>query len=209
MPFEPGSRLGPYEIVAALATNDAEAYKASDTARNRTVTIKVLPREISESASSRQRLERDVKTVASLNHPHIGTVYEIGRDQDIGYLVTEHLQGETLAARLARGPLELEEVLKVSIAIADALDTAHRQGVAHRNLSPSCVMLTVGGAKIFDFGFADAPGSGAVNSASAASTRTASAAIAVPTSLMPYQAPEQLNGKEADARSDIFAFGAI
>jgi Tol biopolymer transport system component len=212
MAFEPGSRLGRYKILAALDTANAEeAYKASDTERNRTVTIKILPKDISESAASSQRLENAVRAVASLNHPNISAVYEVGRDQETGYIVTEYLEGTTLAERLARGPLDLEEALKIAIAMADALDKAHRQGVAHRSLSPSRVMLTPSGVKMFDFGLADAPvASGPPISASVASTRTAPAlAMALPTSLMPYQSPEQLDGKEADARCDLFAFGSI
>src|SRR5262249_4751483 len=145
-----------------------------------------------------------------LNHPHICALYDVGNQGGSDYVVTEYLEGETLAQRLTRGPLELQEALKVAIAIADALDKAHRQGVAHRGLNPSNVMLTASGAKLLDFGLTNLKGAGGLTgSASSLPTRTAAApSAAVPAYAAPYMAPEQWEGIEADARTDIFALGA-
>src|SRR5262245_51937611 len=154
MPLEPGTKLGPYQIVSPIeAGHHGEQYKASDTRLNRAVAIKVLPG-FSENSEMKQRLEQDARTIASLNHPNICALVEISHVDGTDYLVTEYLEGETLAQRLTRGPLELDEALNVAIAIADALDKAHRHGVAHRALNPSTVMLTPSGAKLLDFGLA-------------------------------------------------------
>ncbi|HET9220015.1 MAG TPA: serine/threonine-protein kinase, partial [Terriglobia bacterium] len=154
MPLDPGTRLGPYEILAPLPGDASESYKATDTRLNRLVTIKLFPPHALEDPQARERLEREVKTIAALNHPSICALYDVGHEADADYLVTEHLEGETLEARLKKGPMELGEALRVAIQIAEALDKAHRQGVTHRGLNPSSVIITPGAAKLTDFGFA-------------------------------------------------------
>src|SRR5262249_4437017 len=143
MPLQPGRKLGPYEIVAPIAGATHGAYKASDTRQNRSVTLHALPVEFANNAEIKDRFDRETKTIASLNHPHICAPIDIICDDDgASYFVTEYLEGEKLATRLARGPLEIDEALRIAIAIADALDKAHRRGIAHRGLTPSNVMLT-------------------------------------------------------------------
>src|SRR5690349_14969730 len=145
MPIEPGTRLGPYEVLAPLpggAEEREERYKASDTRVNRLGTLQVLPPELSERPDVKQRLERDTRAISSLNHPNICGLFEVGHHApSTDFLVTEYVEGETLAQRLTRGPLELQEALKIAIAMADSLDKAHRQGVTHGGLNPSVVLL--------------------------------------------------------------------
>ena len=131
-----------------------EVYKAQDTRLDRTVAIKVLPSHLSDDADLRQRFEREARTVSSLNHPHICTLHDIGREGDVVFLVMEHIEGETLTERLKKGPVPLNEALTYAVQIAEALDKAHRQGVVHRDLKPGNVMLTKTGAKLLDFGLA-------------------------------------------------------
>jgi hypothetical protein len=184
-------------------------YKAADTRLNRTVAIKVLPAHFSENLEMKQRLEREAQTIASLNHPHICTLYDVGRQDQLDFLVMEYIEGESLAQRLLKGPLPLDEALKVGIAIADALDKAHSHGVTHRDLKPGNVMLTPTGAKLLDFGLAklkQAPTSSKTPPPAPATGDTTPGTIL---GTMQYMAPEQLEGKEADARTDIFAFGAM
>ena len=210
MPLGPGTRLGPYEILAPLEGDAAESYKATDTRLNRMVTIKLFPLHALEDSQARERLEREVKTIAALNHPNICALYDLGQEAETGYLVTEHLEGETLEARLEKGPMELGEALGVAIQLAEALDKAHRQGVTHRGLNPSSVIITQSAAKLTDFGFARLrePAGRAVSSF--LSTRTlASPSASLPVSVAAYLAPEQYDGAESDARTDIFAFGAL
>ena len=146
MALEPGTRLGTYEVLAPIGVEPDERYKASDTQLNRVVALKVLPSEFSEHPEMKERLERDSRTISSLNHPQICALVAVGhQDPATDFLVTEYVEGETLAQRLARGPLELQEALKLAIALADALDKAHRQGVTHGGLNPSIVMLAPGG----------------------------------------------------------------
>ncbi len=155
MPLVPGIRLGPYELKSLLGAGGmGEVYRARDTRLDRTVAIRVLPADTARDAEQRQRLDREAHTIASLNHPHICTLYDIGHQDGVDYLVMEHLEGETLAARLARGPLPLDQTLKYGIEIADALDKAHRAGIVHRDLKPANIMLTKSGAKLLDFGLA-------------------------------------------------------
>ena len=157
MPLAPGSRLGPYEILAPIGAGGmGEVYKARDTRLERTVAVKVLPAHLSSSADSRQRFEREAKTISQLSHPHICALYDVGREGETEYLVMEYLEGETLAERLAKGALPLEQTLRYGIEIADALDKAHRQGIVHRDLKPGNVMLTKSGVKLLDFGLAKA-----------------------------------------------------
>ena len=216
MPLDTGTRFGPYEIVALIGAGGmGEVYKASDTRLNRTVAIKVIPTYWAGNPDRKERFDREARTIASLTHPNICTLHDIGREGDTDFLVMEYLEGQTLAQRLERGALPLDEALKVAIAIADALDKAHREGVVHRDLKPANVMLTPSGPKLLDFGLAklraiEKPGS----SPSAATglmrpprPDTTSPGIIVGT--LQYMAPEQIEGVEADARSDLFAFGAL
>lgn len=212
MPLTTGSRLGPYEILApAGAGGMGEVYKAKDTRLNRSVAIKVLPAHVRGDEELRQRFEREAQAVAALEHPHICTLHDISRHDNIDFLVMEYLEGETLAARLARGPLPLEEVLRHGGEIADALDRAHRHGIVHRDLKPGNIMLTKTGVKVLDFGLAKVMEPGAVASAMTAGPTRQQALTAEGTILgtFQYMAPEQLEGREADARTDIFALGVV
>src|SRR5437867_6331284 len=147
MPLESGTKLGPYELVAPLGAGGmGEVYKAADTRLNRTVAIKVLPPHFADDEERRHRFEREAQTIAALNHPSICTLYDVGREGATNFLVMEYLEGETLADRIRRGPLPLDEALKIGIAISDALEKAHGQGVTHRDLKPAKIMLTRGGA---------------------------------------------------------------
>jgi Tol biopolymer transport system component len=188
-----------------------EVYKATDTRLNRTVAIKVLPPHFSENTEMKQRFEREAKTIAGLNHPHICTLHDVGRQDGYDFLVMEFLEGETLAQRLTRGALPLDEAVKVAIEIADALDKAHQQGITHRDLKPGNVMLTKTGAKLMDFGLAKLgqPQTPAAPSQSVTNPPSGSTTPGTILGTMQYMAPEQLEGKEADARTDIFAFGAL
>jgi eukaryotic-like serine/threonine-protein kinase len=210
MSLETGAKLGPYEILAAIESDAVESYKASDTRLNRTVTVKGYPPNVWQDSSLKQRLEREISAVVALKHPHICNVFDVVHESSGDYLVTEYLEGETLAQRLRRGAMELEEILEVAVAIADALDKAHRQGVTHRGLNPSSVILTAAGVKLTDFGFARPIAAGGSSvSASQVSTRTVISASSLPASAAAYVAPEQFDGVDADARADIFSFGAI
>lgn len=218
MPLEVGTRLGPYEVVAPVGAVSDERYTASDTRSGRVVTITVLPGDLARSGEGRARLEREVGKISSLSHPHISALVEMGHEApSTDFLVTEHVEGETLAARLARGPMELSEALQTAIAIADSLDAAHRQGVIHGGLTPSTVVLTAQGPRLLDFGMAglSAPSTEAkegtsAGSASMAATRTSAPSLsAVPDAAAPYRAPEQYAGAPAGVAADIFALGAI
>ena len=214
MALTPGTKLGPYEILSPLGAGGmGEVYKARDTRLERTVAIKVLPAHLSENAEMRQRFEREARTVSSMNHPHICTLYDIGREGNIDFLVMEYIEGETLAERLKRGPLTPEEVLRYAAELADALDKAHRQGVVHRDLKPGNIMLTKTGAKLLDFGLAK-PGlnSGRHDLSALSSLPTEQRSLTekgVVLGTFQYMAPEQLEGKDVDTRTDIFALGAV
>ncbi len=212
MPLAPGTRLGPYEILAPLGAGGmGEVYKARDTRLDRTVAVKILPGHLSASPEARQRFEREARAVSSLSHAHICTLHDIGTQDGVDYLVMEHLEGETLAARLQKGPLPSEEGLRLGIQIADALDRAHRSGIVHRDLKPGNIMLTKSGIKLLDFGLAKSMGASAAPSHLTASPTMVSPLTAegMIVGTFQYMAPEQLEGKEADARSDIFALGAV
>jgi eukaryotic-like serine/threonine-protein kinase len=209
-----GTKLGPYEILAPIGAGGmGEVYRARDTRLERDVAIKVLPPHLSASEEMRQRFEREAKAISSLSHAHICALYDVGSHEGTEYLVMEYLEGETLANRLAKGPLALPQTLAFGIEIADALDKAHRQGIVHRDLKPGNIMLTKSGVKLLDFGLAKA-----MAPASPQSGLTSLPTVATPQNLtqqgtilgtFQYMAPEQLEGSEADARSDIFALGAV
>jgi len=210
MALAPGARLGPYEVLEQIGEGGmGEVYKATDTRLNRTVALKVLPRHFSSNPEMRERFEREARAIASLNHPHICTLHDIGREDDQDFLVIEYLEGETLAERLKRGPLPLDEAMKVAAEIGDALDKAHAAGIVHRDLKPSNIMLTPSaGTKLLDFGLAKWTPQASSVIDSMAPTRAPSAPGMI-VGTLEYMAPEQLDGKEADARSDIFALGVI
>jgi eukaryotic-like serine/threonine-protein kinase len=213
MPILPGRRLGPYEILSAIGAGGmGEVYRARDTRLNRIVAIKVLPTHLADRSELRERFEREARTIASLNHPHICTLFDIGQQDGIDYLVMEYLEGETLAQRLLKGSLPLEQVLQYAIEISDALDKAHRKGVTHRDLKPGNIMLTKTGTKLLDFGLAKlkqevAPANVPLSELPTVNDPLTAQGTIVGT--MQYMAPEQLEGKEVDARTDIFAFGAV
>jgi len=214
MSLAAGTRLGPYEVLGLIGAGGmGEVYKARDTRLDRSVAIKVLPPEFSADPDRRARFEREAKTIAGLNHPHICTLHDVGEHEGATYLVMEHLAGETLAHRLDKAPLPLEQALTVATEIADALSAAHRQGVIHRDLKPGNVMLTKSGAKLLDFGLAKLTGHG--EQAAAASLASAPTQTRPLTSegaivgTLQYMAPEQVEGKPADARADLWALGAI
>src|SRR5437899_3102810 len=215
MTISHGSRLGPYEVLAQLGAGGmGEVYRAKDTRLERTVAIKVLPQRLSSSAEVRQRFEREAKTISQLSHPHICALYDVGREGETEYLVMEYLEGETLSERLLKGPLAFEQVLRYGIEIADALDKAHRQGIVHRDLKPGNVMITKSGVKLLDFGLAKAiaPTSRSSGSSLTALPTQAGSNLTQEGTILgtfQYMAPEQLEGKEADGRTDIFAFGAV
>src|SRR3972149_1027548 len=155
MALEAGTKLGPYEIVAAIGAGGmGEVYRAKDTRLERTVAIKILPAHLSPDPELRQRFDREAKAVSSLNHPHICTLHDIGHQDGTDYLVMEFIEGETLSSRLQKGPIATELLLQYSIQIADALDKAHKQGIVHRDLKPGNIMITKSGVKLLDFGLA-------------------------------------------------------
>ncbi len=175
MPLHPGTSLGPYQIDAPLGAGGmGEVYKATDTRLDRTVAIKVLPEHVAADPELKQRFEREAKTISSLNHPHICTLHDIGSQDGIDFLVMEYLDGETLAQRLEKGALPLDQALEVATQIADALDKAHRQGIVHRDLKPGNIMLTAAGTKLLDFGLAKLrkPGTGGAEGFSAATAQS-------------------------------------
>src|SRR5215471_6336926 len=211
MPLLPSTRLGPYEIISAIGAGGmGEVYRARDTRLDRTVAIKILPEHLSSNRQRRERFEREAKAISSLSHPHICPLYDVGQQDGIDYLVIEYLEGETLAHRLRKGPLPLEQVLQYSIELTDALNSAHRHGVIHRDLKPGNIMLTKTGVKLLDFGLAKVQAVDAAAGMTALPTQT-TALTGEGTILgtLQYMAPEQLEGKEADPRTDIFSLGAV
>src|SRR5579862_907767 len=220
MSLSSGTKLGPYEILAPLGAGGmGEVYRARDTRLDRTVAVKILPSHLSENPEARQRFDREARTISSVNHPSICTLYDVGHQDGIDYLVMEYLEGETLADRLRKGPLPIEQVFRYGIEICEGLDKAHRSAVVHRDLKPGNVMLTKGGAKLMDFGLAKSALANAGANSAAVSGLTAT--LTTPPGSHPltaqgtvvgtfqYMSPEQVEGKEADARSDIFALGAV
>src|SRR6516165_850776 len=216
MPLSSGSKLGPYEIVAPVGAGGmGEVYRARDTRLDRTVAVKILPEHLSDSAEARQRFDREARAISSLNHPNICALYDVGHQNGSDYLVMEFLDGETLAQRLAKGPLSPEQVLKYGIEICAGLEQAHKSGVVHRDLKPGNIMLTKSGAKLMDFGLAKSATAGGPPSSSLAMTLSGPSADQSLTArgmvvgTFQYMSTEQIEGKEADARSDIFALGAV
>src|ERR1035438_4679830 len=225
MGLNAGTRLGPYEIQSAIGAGGmGEVYLARDTRLDRTVAVKILPSHLSESTEAKQRFEREARTISSLNHPNICTLHDIGSHDGTTYLVMEYVEGETLEARLQKGPLSLKQALECGMEICDALEKAHRAGIVHRDLKPGNVMLTASGAKLLDFGLAKPVVLG-VQAASGKGTLTPSTLTmnlsmltATPAALtqqgtivgtFQYMAPEVLQGQEANPRSDIFSLGSV
>jgi eukaryotic-like serine/threonine-protein kinase len=212
MTLVPGTRLGPYEILGPLGAGGmGEVYRAKDTRLDRDVAVKVLPEQLSTSADFKQRFEREAKAISSLNHPNICALYDVGSQDGMEYLVMELLEGETLSERLKRGPMTTEQVRRHGMEISEALDRAHRQGIVHRDLKPGNVMMTPSGAKLMDFGLAK-PGSARSGASGLTSLPTQTTPLTSEGTLVgtfQYMSPEQLEGKDADARSDIFALGAV
>ena len=217
MALTSGTKLGPYEIQSPLGAGGmGEVYKARDTRLDRTVAVKILPSHLSENTEARQRFDREARMISSLSHPNICTLHDVGQQDGIHYLIMEYLEGETLSHRLMRGPLPIDQVLKYGIEICEGLEKAHRSGVVHRDLKPGNIMLTKAGAKLMDFGLAKA-----AQASPASATSGLTATLTTPPGSHPltaqgmvvgtfqYMAPEQVEGKEADARSDIFALGAV
>jgi serine/threonine protein kinase/Tol biopolymer transport system component len=216
--LEPGSKLGPYLIEAELGAGGmGQVYRASDTRLQRTVAIKVLSATLVSSPEAKQRFEREARAISQLQHPNICVLHDVGHDSGVDYLVLEYLDGETLGDRLKKGPLGASDAIAIARQVADALVKAHRSGIVHRDLKPGNVMLTKSGAKLMDFGlakpsgFQTAAGSGSVFSAALTNTSPASPLTSVGSIIgtVQYMAPEQIEGREADVRSDIFSFGLV
>jgi eukaryotic-like serine/threonine-protein kinase len=212
MALTSGTKLGPYEIQSPLGAGGmGEVYRARDTRLDREVAIKVLPASLSSDTSLKQRLEREAKAISRLSHPHICTLHDIGQQDSVNFLVMEYLEGETLEQRLSKGPLPPEQTLRYAAQIADALTKAHKLGITHRDLKPANVMLTKSGAKLMDFGLAKqsevSPLAAALTEMTAEQSKLTGEGTIVGT--FQYMAPEQLEGKEADTRTDIFAFGEL
>ena len=216
MALASNTKLGPYEILSPLGAGGmGEVYRARDTRLERTVAIKILPTHLSSNPEAKQRFDREARAISSLNHPNICTLHDVGHQDGIDYLVMEFLEGQTLADRLMKGPLAVEQVLKYGIEICEGLEKAHKTGVVHRDLKPGNVMLTKGGAKLMDFGLAKS------GMASVPPSSSLTMTLSVPSADQPltakgtivgtfqYMSPEQLEGQESDARSDIFALGAV
>jgi serine/threonine protein kinase len=211
MALSSGTKLGPYEIQSHLGAGGmGEVYRALDSRLDRTVAIKVLPEHFSQNLELKQRFEREARAISSLSHPNICTLYDIGHQDNTDYLVMEYLDGESLAARLARGPLLIRETLRIGAEVADALEKAHRSGIIHRDLKPGNIMLTKNSAKLLDFGLAKSGKNSLATSGDLLTAPIQPATMAgVVIGTFQYMSPEQIAGQEADARSDIFALGAV
>ncbi|HEY1272221.1 MAG TPA: protein kinase [Terriglobales bacterium] len=214
MALASGTRLGPYEIESPAGSGGmGEVYRARDTRLNRAVAVKILPAHLSERPEAKERFDREARAISSLSHPNICHLYDVGQADQVSYLVMEYLTGETLADRLLKGPLPLDQVLKCGTEICEGLEKAHRSGVVHRDLKPGNIMLTKSGAKLMDFGLAKpiAPAnpasSGLAQTLASSSHPLTAEGMVVGT--FQYMSPEQIEGREADARSDIFGLGAV
>ena len=209
MSLSAGTRLGPYEVLGAIGAGGmGEVYQARDTRLKRTVAIKVLPRELSGDAQRRARLEREARTLASLSHPRICTLFDVGEHDGSTFLVMELLDGDSLAERLKRGPLPLPQALEIAAHVAEALDAAHKRGIVHRDLKPGNVMLTKSGAKVLDFGLAKLRAGGELDRYASTEAEPLTGTGAVMGTLQ-YMAPEQIPRRDADARADLWALGAM
>ncbi|MDX1384137.1 MAG: serine/threonine-protein kinase, partial [Thermoanaerobaculia bacterium] len=211
MALEPGTLLGPYEIVELRGKGGmGEVYRARDTRLDRDVAVKVLPDELGGDSSFRKRFEREAKAISQLQHPHVCSLFDVGSSGEVDYLVMEYLEGETLESKIRRGPLRLDELLRIGAEIADAVAAAHRRGIVHRDLKPGNVIDTRLGVKVLDFGLAtgfEGPSSPAATHApTLAASLTAEGAIV---GTLHYMSPEQLEGAEPDAGSDIWALGCV
>jgi len=213
MTLSAGTKLGPYEILSPLGAGGmGEVYKARDSRLGRDVAVKVLPEHLSQNAEFKQRFEREAKSVSQLSHPHICALYDVGNQAGTEYLVMELLEGQTLSDRLTRGPLPRDQVLEFGKQIADALDAAHRRSLVHRDLKPGNVMITRSGVKLLDFGLAKAMGSRGDEADVTSLPTEAERPLTERGTILgtfQYMAPEQLEGKPADARTDIFALGCV
>jgi eukaryotic-like serine/threonine-protein kinase len=213
MAFSTGARLGPYEVLSSLGAGGmGEVYRARDTRLDRTVAIKVLPEHLARNPDLRQRFEREAKAVSGLNHPHICVLHDIGHQDGTDFLVLEYLEGESLHDRLEKGPLPLDQVLRYATEIADALDKAHRSGVVHRDLKPGNVMLTKSGTKLLDFGLATRTEPIVTGDAELSALATRAKPLTEKGTLLgtiPYMSPEQIEGREVDARTDVWALGCL
>ncbi len=216
MALASGTKLGPYEIQSPLGAGGmGEVYRGLDSRLDRTVAVKILPAHLSDNPEAKQRFDREARSISSLNHPNICTLYDVGHQDGVDYLVMEFLEGETLAERLAKGPLPPDQVLKYGIEICEGLEKAHKTGVIHRDLKPGNIMLTKGGAKLMDFGLAKAaagsvpPSSSLTVTISHPSADQPLTARGTIVGTFQYMSPEQIEGKEADVRSDIFSLGAV
>jgi Tol biopolymer transport system component/tRNA A-37 threonylcarbamoyl transferase component Bud32 len=210
MPLAAGTRLGPYELVAPLGAGGmGEVYKARDTRLGRTVAIKVLPQALAHDRAFRERFDREARAVSQLDHPHICPLYDVGDENGLAFLVMQFLEGESLAARTIRGALPLSDALAFAVQIADALDRSHHAGIVHRDIKPGNIFLTRAGAILLDFGLAARPPTAAANAVTLPPMADRLTAHGTIVGTVQYMAPEQLEGEEADPRSDIFGFGAV
>lgn len=213
MSIPPGTRLGPYEIIGKLGAGGmGEVYRGKDTRLDRIVAIKVLSPNVSGNPEFRQRFEREARAISSLSHSHICALHDIGHHDGIDFLVMEYLEGETLAQRLQKAALSTELVLRYGIEIGDALDKAHKQGIVHRDLKPGNIMLTKSGIKLLDFGLAKSHKISEKEQLNFSKLATEAHELTKEGTILgtlQYMAPEQLEGKHTDERTDIFAFGSI
>ena len=217
MSLETGTKLGAFEILSPLGAGGmGEVYKARDTRLDRVVAIKVLPSHLADNAELKKRFEQEARAISSLNHPNICTLYDTGRENGIDFIVMELLEGETLSERLKKGVLPREEALRIGIELAEALDKAHHERVVHRDLKPGNVMLTPPGAKLLDFGLAKVaasrPSQAGLTGSSLSALPTEAKSLTAEGAIIgtfQYMAPEQLEGGDVDARTDIFALGAL
>jgi TolB-like protein/predicted Ser/Thr protein kinase len=209
MTLEPGTRLGPYEIVELRGKGGmGEVYRARDTRLHRDVAVKVLPADVSQDAEFKRRFEREARTISQLQHQNVCTLYDIGSDGGTDYLVMEYLEGETLEDRLRKGPLPVDEMLRIAGEIAEAIDAAHQQDVVHRDLKPGNVMLSKTGTKVLDFGLAKGTDVQEIDAEASTLLATITEEGRI-VGTMPYMAPEQLEGLPADPRSDVWALGCL